>query len=108
MLASVLQVGETAVVRVKAATPDGRVARDGYAIAQFWAPGRDPRHDHDLQDHPDHELECQWDEKLRAWVAQADTSGWAPGDWTVRGLARCATDRGPAKGWSWGTLPLAP
>ena len=40
-----LQAGQTALIRVKAATVSGAVPRDGYAVAEFWAPGRDPEHD---------------------------------------------------------------
>jgi hypothetical protein len=102
-----LQAGQTALVRVKAATADGKVQRDGYALAEFWEPGRDPEHDPSQRDRPDRIVELEWDEALRAWSGYVDTAGWAPGTWTVRGRAQCPTGRGPAKGWAWGALPLA-
>jgi hypothetical protein len=102
-----LQAGQTALIRVKAATVSGAVPRDGYAVAEFWAPGRDPEHDPEAREHPDYQVELAWHEELRAWAAHADTAGWAPGTWTVRGRANVSTGQGPAKGWAWGTLPLA-
>ncbi len=102
-----LQAGQTALVRVKAATADGKVQRDGSAVAEFWQPGRDPEHDPVQRQAPDRVVELQWDEALRGWFAYVDTEGWAPGTWAVRGRAHCPTDRGPAKGWAWGVLQLA-
>lgn len=102
-----LQVGKTAIVRVKTADSNGRVAREGWAVAEFWAPGKDPEHDPSVRDRPDKSFECFWDEPSRAWTAHVETEGWEPGSWTVRGRAACQTAQGPAKGWSWAAMPLA-
>ncbi len=102
-----MQAGQTVLVRVKAATAEGSVARDGSAVAEFWAPGRDPQAVPETLVSPDWTVPCTWKEELRAFCAQVDTSGWAAGTWTVRGLAVSETSGGLAKGWSWGTFALA-
>lgn len=101
-----LQAGQTALVRVKASEPDGSVPREGYATAEFWAPGRDPEGDPAARGRPDHVAELFWDEKSRAWTAAVDTEGWAPGTWTVRARASCTGRQGPLKGWAWQSLLL--
>lgn len=102
-----LQVGQTALVRVKASEPDGAVPREGSAVAEFWAPGRDPEHDPAARGRPDHVVECFFDEKLRAWTAAVSTEGWQAGTWTVRGRAACTGRHGPLKGWGWQDMPLS-
>lgn len=104
------QAGETIVARVKGSfpAPDGRVVREGTVVAEFWAPGRNPRLEPSQRDTPDYYAECTYDQRTSGWVARISTEGWAPGAWTMRG--RLSTVAGPgvtARGWDWLTFELA-
>jgi hypothetical protein len=91
-----VNAGETIVVRVTAAR-DGSPVTDGPVAAEFWAPGKDPEHEV-----ADYWAPCVYDERNRRWLARVDTTGWAPGRWTVRGVVR-----GDEPGWAWSSFPLA-
>lgn len=103
-----MQAGQTVLVRVKAVIPGGMSVKEGTVIADFWAPGRDPQHDPADRDRPDHSLPCTYSAAERGWTALADTTGWTPGQWVLRGRVAAATPLGNAKGWDWSTLVLDP
>lgn len=84
------------------AVRDGRVISSGQVTAQFWAPGRDPEHDPEARQDPDHAAPCAYDPRTRRWSALVSTAGWLPGTWTVRGLVE-----EDVAGSAWGTFPLA-
>jgi hypothetical protein len=94
-----VQAGQTATVRVRAAR-SGALVREGEVVAQFWRPGHDPGPGGYP---PDKQAACRFDEAARGWVADVDTTGWEPGTWKVRGLARDPADR---QGWAMDELVI--
>lgn len=86
-----MQAGQKLAVRMRAARPDGSVVR-APALAEFFAPGKDPERDPASRVVP-----LVFDEASRLYGAEVSTAGWAPGLWTYRGTV---TDGGAAPaGW---------
>ena len=83
-----MHAGETVTVTVRGNRADGSAHRDG-AVAEFFAPGRDPRRDPGDRE-PDHAAPLSFDPVTRAYAADIrtvhpDGQAWLPGAWTVRG-----------------------
>jgi hypothetical protein len=97
-----MQAGETLAVRVRGVRADGTAHSRG-AVAQFYAPGRDPEHDPAARD-PDKVLVLPFDAVTRHYGADVrtvhpDGRAWAPGTWTVRAAVLGAD--GAPEGWAW-------
>jgi len=88
------RAGETIEVTVRCSTTSGEVIRSGHVVAQFWAPGSDRGGE------PDRQVTAVFDPAARGFTCWADTSGWVPGTWTVRGAVTAGTARGTARGFS--------
>lgn len=99
-----MQAGEKLAVRLRGTRADGRAHRSG-AVAEFFAPGRDPEHD-PADRIPDRQAVPAFDEASRTYAAEVSTAGWEPGSWTVRG-AVLGPD-GVPEGWAWFRFPLDP
>jgi hypothetical protein len=97
-----MQAGGKLSVRLRAAKPDGQVVRAA-AIAEFYRPGKDP--EHQLADRiPDRQVPLSFDAASRTYGAEVSTTGWLPGDWTLRGSVLDAS--GVPSGWGWSGFTL--
>jgi hypothetical protein len=97
-----VQAGQTLAVRVRGTRADGSAHAYG-AVAQFYAPGRDPRHV-PADREPDRQAVLAFDPGTRLYGAEVRTDGWQPGDWTLRGVVLGAS--GAPEGWAWYSFPL--
>ncbi len=99
-----VEAGQTLAVRVRGTRLDGSAHEHG-AVAQFWRPGRDPRRNAGDRA-PDRLAVLAFDPVTRTYGADVRTDGWAPGDWTARGMVLGAD--GAPDGWAWYQFPLEP
>jgi hypothetical protein len=97
-----MQAGQKLTVRVRGIRPGGGV-HDRGAVAQFYAPGRDPEHD-PADREPDRVLVLPFDPVTRFYARDVATAGWAPGTWTLRGVVLDAG--GTLEGWAWHRFPV--
>ena len=102
-----MYVGETVHVRVKPSSA-GQVIKEGTVVAEFWGPDVNPMTDQAARDNPAATALCSFDGH-QSWECRVDTTGWAPGIWTVRGKVDAyATPDEQAKGWAFSTFTLNP
>jgi hypothetical protein len=99
-----VHAGEKIAVLVRGNCLDG-TAHHGGAIAEFFAPGRDPQHDPGDRE-PDSSVPLGFDPVTRTYGADVPTAAWAPGTWTVRGAVLGAD--GEPEGWGWYSFTLEP
>jgi hypothetical protein len=99
---ALVQAGQALAVRVRGVKPDGSAHSRG-AVAQFYAPGKDPRHVPGDRE-PDRIAVLSFDPDTRTYGAEVRTDGWQPGDWTLRGVVLGAD--GAPDGWAWYSFPL--
>jgi hypothetical protein len=98
------EAGKTILVRVRPVlNPRQSLMREGSVTAQFWRPGT--ARDDAAGLRPDYESAAWFDEGSRGWIAEADTRGWEPGEWLMRGYAETP---GVQRGWAWSRLVLTP
>lgn len=95
--------GQQIVVRIRATDPvTQRIITDASAIADFFAPGKDPVHSPADRASPDFTYPAYFDSASRYYLVPVTTDGWTPGIWTVRG-----TISGGAGGYfTWAYFPF--
>ncbi len=89
----VMYVGESIEVHVRATKPTtGRFVTGATAIAEFFAPDKDPVNDVDTRADPDTVIPLAFDEGSFAYTGVTDTGAWEAGRWTVRAVLSDAAD----------------